>query len=70
MAHVRQGQRASVVFVGARGDLELVEAAADVDPTFAALLEEADEVGVALLAARVSLDSTGARDPVAIPVRV
>lgn len=70
MAHVRAGGRASVVFVGARGDLEQVEAARDIDPAFAELLEEADEAGVALLAARVTLDEQGARDPVAIPVRV
>lgn len=55
----RRGERCAVVFLAQRGDVRAFEAARDVDPAFADALAAADEAGVTVLAARVSVSPKG-----------
>lgn len=61
--HVARGGSAAVVFVGGRGDILRAEAARDIDPKFADALAAARVAGVQVLAAGVTWDQRGARDP-------
>lgn len=64
--HVAEGGRAAVVFVGGLGVIERVTMATDIDPELADAILEAEAAGVEVLAAGVTWDRLGARDPYAI----
>lgn len=53
------GQRAAVVFLAQRGDVEAFEAARDIDPTFADALDEARAGGVEILATSLRVSPEG-----------
>jgi sugar fermentation stimulation protein A len=67
---VRGGTPAAIVFVAQRGDVDAVCPAAEIDPEFAAALEEAASAGVQVLACGVQMTVFGARRARRLPVRL
>lgn len=57
--HVRQGHRATLVFVASREDVARITANAAIDPDFASALAEAADAGVELLGVRLRLTPGG-----------
>lgn len=67
VARSRSGE-AAVLFVAQRGDVSSVTAAPDIDPAFAAALEEAREAGVETLARRCVVTDRGVALGPPVPV--
>jgi sugar fermentation stimulation protein A len=69
MALHRQGARAVMLFLAQRGDCRQFEAAADIDPAYAAQLTAARAAGVEILAygCRVSPEAIEVADPLSLP---
>ncbi len=69
MSQVRKGDRAVLLFCVQREDADSMEAAADIDPVYAATLRQAFEQGVEIMAYRVSVNPGEIRLQHALPVR-
>lgn len=58
---VREGHRAVMLYVAQRPDVQRFEAAGDIDPLYAALLEDAKTAGVEVYALRTEVSPEGIR---------
>lgn len=65
----RRGVPVAIVFVAQRGDVEVVEPAAEIDPAFAAALRGAAARGVRVLACALALGPGGVSRAWRVPVR-
>lgn len=67
-SRVRRGERAAIVFVAQRGDVDRVGPAPEIDARFAESLRDAAEAGVLLLGCAARITPSGARGLRRIPV--
>ena len=67
-ACVKAGQRAVLVFCVQRGDAQRVTAAAEIDPAYAALLQQAASAGVVCLGLLARVTPTGSEPLAMLPV--
>lgn len=68
MFQVTQGDRAALLFVVQRGDVDAVRPADEIDPLYGRTLREAAGRGVEILAYRVAVEATGLTLDVRLPV--
>jgi sugar fermentation stimulation protein A len=61
-------EKAAIVFVAQRGDVDSIRPADEIDPKFAGALREAASAGVLVLGCAVEMTATGARNARRIPV--
>lgn len=69
-AVVAAGERAAMVYVAQRGDVDCLEPADDIDPAYGAALRAAAAAGVELYAFRCAVDATGITLAEAIAVQL